>query len=111
MSRILSEGSSEFRFFFSGGASAPHCAALYSTVQWSSVPAPTIISIVISIIISMIIRIIVSIIISIMISIIIIVMNVKTLIINISTIGLIHTSSTNGIEEALLSLDTTAEQL
>ena len=49
------------------------------------VPAPTIISIIVSIIISIIISIIVSIIISIMISIIIIVMNVKTLIINISS--------------------------
>ena len=66
-----------------------------------SVPAPTIISIVISIVISIIITIIASIIISIMISIIIIAMNIRKLIINTRAIGLIHTSSTNGIEEAL----------
>merc|ERR1711953_1005615 len=66
------------------------------------VPAPTIISTIISIIISIItsilVSIIVSIIISIMINIIIIVMNVNTLIVNISTISLIHTSSMNDIQ-------------
>ena len=74
------------------------------------VPAPTIIRIIISIIISIISSIILSIIVSIIISIIIIVMNAKTLI-NISTISLIDTSSPNGIEEALLSFDTTTEPL
>merc|ERR1712048_947374 len=53
-----------------------------------------------------IISIIVSIIMGIMISIIIIVMNVKTLLINISTISLIHTSSPNGIENINMILTT-----
>ena len=69
------------------------------------VQAPTIISIIISIIISTI----VSISISIMISIIIIVMNVKTLFININTISLVRISSIIGIEKT--SFDTTAEPL
>merc|ERR1711953_271263 len=72
------------------------------------VPAPTIIRIIISIIIIIIISIIVSIIISIMISIIIIVMNVKTLIINISTISLIHTRSIKDIQYSIYVVVTTA---
>ena len=63
--------------------------------------APPIISI-ISTIISIIISIIVSIIISIMISLIIIVTNVEALIINISTVSLIHTSSIADIHETFL---------
>ena len=74
-------------------------AGSFDSIQ---VSAPTIISIIISIITSIIVSSIISI---------IIVMNVKALIINISTLGLIHTSSPNGIEEALLSFDTTAEPL
>ena len=60
--------------------------------QGSKVPALNIISLIISIIISIVISIIFSIIISTMISIIILIMNVKTLIISMCTIGLIHTS-------------------
>ena len=77
-----------------------------SSWERSSVPAPTIISIIISIIVSIIISIIASIIISIMIRIIIIiiVMNVKTLIINISTISLIRARSINDIQYNIIMI-------